>query len=119
MGGPAQQLAPRRGAVRGSLYAFAPVSPDSASAPSLSVVVVTFRHGDELRAPLAALSAQLREGDELIVVDNASGDRTPDVALEAAPQARLIRNEENVGFPAACNRGAAEASGDLLVFLNP
>ena len=87
--------------------------------PTISVVVVTFRHGEELRPALTALVAQLRDGDELIVVDNASADSTPDVALDVAPAARLIRNEENAGFPAACNRGAAEASGVLLVFLNP
>jgi GT2 family glycosyltransferase len=89
------------------------------SAPTLSVVVVTFRLGDALRRPLAALVGELRGGDELIVVDNASGDGTPDVALEVAPGARVIRHAENAGFPAACNLGAAEATGDLLVFLNP
>jgi N-acetylglucosaminyl-diphospho-decaprenol L-rhamnosyltransferase len=89
------------------------------SAPTLSVVVVTFRHGEALRPPLEALAGQLRDGDELIVVDNASGDSTPDVAVKAAPGARVIRNEENAGFPAACNVGADGASGELLVFLNP
>ena len=83
------------------------------------MVVVTFRHGEALRPPLGALAGQLRDGDELIVVDNASGDSTPDVALEAAPGARVIRNGQNVGFPAACNHGAGEASGEVLVFLNP
>ena len=89
------------------------------SAPTLSVVVVTFRHGDALRRPLDALVGELRGGDELIVVDNASGGETPDVAQEVVPAARVIRNAENAGFPAACDQGAAEATGDLLVFLNP
>ena len=31
----------------------------------------------------------------------------------------MIESESNEGFPAACNRGAAAASGALLVFLNP
>ncbi len=31
----------------------------------------------------------------------------------------VIRSETNDGFPAACNRGAADATGELLVFLNP
>jgi GT2 family glycosyltransferase len=87
--------------------------------PTLSVIVVTFRHGEALRGPLEAVAGQLRDGDELIVVDNASGDETPEVALAAAPAARLIRNPDNAGFPAACNRGAAAATGELLVFLNP
>jgi N-acetylglucosaminyl-diphospho-decaprenol L-rhamnosyltransferase len=88
------------------------------SAPSLSVVVVSFRQGEGLRPALEALTAQLRAGDELIVVDNASGDATSEVARSAAPAARVIANTDNVGFPAACNLGAAEASGDLLVLLN-
>ena len=95
------------------------MSADVTHAPTVSVVVVTFRHGDELRPALAAVTEQLRDGDELIVVDNASGDSTPEVALAAAPRARLVRNDENSGFPAACNLGAARAGGELLVFLNP
>ncbi len=86
---------------------------------TLSVVVVTFRHGEALRRPLEALMAELGDGDELIVVDNASGDETPELAETVAPSARVIRNSENAGFPAACNLGAADASGGLLVFLNP
>ena len=95
------------------------MAPAQTSAATISVVVVTFRQGEELRPALTALTAQLRDGDELIVVDNASGDSTPDVALDVAPTARVICNQENTGFPGACNVGAAEAKGDLLVFLNP
>ena len=95
------------------------MSAEPTSAPTLSVVVVTFRQGAALRRPLEALAGELREGDELIVVDNASRDDTPSVAKAAAPSARVIRSIENVGFPAACNLGAAEATGELLVFLNP
>ena len=95
------------------------MSAESNPAPTLSVVVVTFRHDEALRRPLEALAGELREGDELVVVDNASGDSTPEIAEAAAPSARVIRNDENAGFPAACNLGAAEATGELLVFLNP
>jgi len=86
--------------------------------PTISVVVVTFRQGEGVRPALEALSAQLRADDELIVIDNASGDDTPRV-VEGAAAARLVSSASNDGFPAACNRGAALASGDLLVFLNP
>ena len=92
---------------------------DSTPEPTVSVVVVTYRQGEALRGPLAAVAGQLRDGDELIIVDNASGDATIEVARAAAPAARVIRNAENAGFPAACNAGAAEATGEVLVFLNP
>jgi GT2 family glycosyltransferase len=85
----------------------------------LSLVIVTHDHRDAVRQALPAVSGQLREGDELIVVDNGSSDGTPGAVHELAPQARLIDAGTNLGFGAACNRGAAAASGDLLVFLNP
>jgi hypothetical protein len=91
----------------------------STSQPALSVIVVSYRQGEGIRPALAVVSGQLRDGDELIVVDNASGDSTPEIAHAAAPDARVIENDHNAGFPAACNLGAAAAKGDLLVFLNP
>ena len=85
----------------------------------ISVVVVTYRHGEEVRPALDALSRELGDADELIVVDNASGDDTVAVVRGAAPRAIVLESLANDGFPAACNRGAAQAQGELLVFLNP
>ena len=87
--------------------------------PSLSVVIVTHDSRDALAATLPPLVAQLRDGDELIVVDNASADGTPEAARELAPSASVVETGENRGFAAGCNRGASEASGELLVLLNP
>ncbi len=70
-------------------------------------------------AALGAIAGQLRDGDELIVLDNASSDGTPAAVREAAPRATLIETAENLGFAAASNRGAALSSGELLLFLNP
>jgi GT2 family glycosyltransferase len=72
-----------------------------------------------VRRSLPALLEQLEADDELIVVDNASSDGTVAAVGELAPRARVIAEDRNLGFSAGCNRGAAEASGDLLVFLNP
>jgi GT2 family glycosyltransferase len=68
---------------------------------------------------LQAIAAQLRDGDELIVVDSGSTDGTPDAVRETAPGATLIEAGENLGFAAGSNRGAAISSGELLLFLNP
>ena len=70
-------------------------------------------------ATLGGLASQLRDGDELIVVDNGSTDGTVQAVREAAPDATLIEAGENLGFPAASNRGAALSSGELFLFLNP
>jgi len=87
--------------------------------PSLSVLIVAWNSREELTRTLPALLSELGEGDELIVVDNDSADGTAETVQELAPRAVVLRTGRNLGFAAGCNAGAAEASGDLLVILNP
>jgi GT2 family glycosyltransferase len=59
---------------------------------------------------------------ELIVSNNASSDGSVDaVAARWAGDAkvRIVHNGKNLGFGTGCNRGAAIAHGDTLLFLNP
>jgi GT2 family glycosyltransferase len=85
----------------------------------LSVVVVSFNCREAVRRSLPPLVDQLGDGDELIVVDNASADGTPAAVRELAPDAALVEPGRNLGFAAGCNAGARRASGELLLFLNP
>ncbi|HEY6145812.1 MAG TPA: glycosyltransferase [Solirubrobacterales bacterium] len=55
---------------------------------------------------------------EVVVVDDASEDETPELLAGYAGRIRVVRLDANAGFAAACNRGAAAASGERLVFLN-
>ena len=55
---------------------------------------------------------------EVILVDNASTDRTGAFLATLRGDIRMIRNEENLGFAKACNQGAGAARGRYLVFLN-
>jgi GT2 family glycosyltransferase len=87
--------------------------------PTLSVLIVAWNSREELGRTLPALLPELGDGDELIVVDNDSADGTAEAVMELAPQARLVRTGRNLGFAGGCNAGAAAASGDLLVVLNP
>ena len=86
-----------------------------------SVVIVAADSGPLLADSVsAALASDARV--EVVVVDNASTDGEPDrVASLHRDDARfrLLKNERNLGFGPACNRGAALANGDALVFLNP
>ena len=87
--------------------------------PSISVVIVTHNSRQVVGPTVEALSLQLREGDELIVVDNDSEDGTPAAVRELDAGARVIETGANLGFSAGCNRGAEAAAGELLVLLNP
>jgi GT2 family glycosyltransferase len=86
---------------------------------SLTVMLVTYNDSDIAAAAATELASQLRPGDQLVVLDNASSDGTADAIAAAVPSATLIRSPTNTGFAAGCNRAAAAATGDLLLFLNP
>jgi N-acetylglucosaminyl-diphospho-decaprenol L-rhamnosyltransferase len=87
--------------------------------PTLSVLIVAWNSREELERTLPALTPELGEGDELIVVDNDSADGTAEAVEELAPEARVLRSVRNAGFAGGCNEGATQARGDLLVILNP
>ncbi|HEV7460518.1 MAG TPA: glycosyltransferase family 2 protein [Solirubrobacteraceae bacterium] len=87
--------------------------------PRLSVIVVTYDSAEAVARCMPRLVEQLAPGDELIVVDNASRDGTLEAVSTAAPAARVLPQPRNLGFAAGANAGAAAASGDLLLFLNP
>lgn len=57
--------------------------------------------------------------DRIVVVDNASSHPTADFTGGLDLPLRLIRNERNLGFAAACNQGASGSASNYLLFLNP
>ena len=91
----------------------------AAGDPPIAVVIVTYNNARHVRDALGSLAAQLREDDELVVVDNASRDGTAATVRDAMPAARSIQRGWNTGFASGCNAGAAASSAPLLMFLNP
>ena len=89
-----------------------------AALPSVSVIVPTKDRAAELEDCLAALFAvdYPPERFEVIVVDDGSSDRTPDVA-KAYP-CRYIANDRNRGQSYSRNAGARAASGEILAFID-
>lgn len=79
------------------------------------VTVVTVLHRSE--AVIDAALASVPPGVGVVVVDNASPDRSADHAVAAG--ARLVTNRGNLGFGTGCNRGAALVRTPYTLFLNP
>ena len=87
--------------------------------PSLSVVIVVWNAQKYVIECLESMREYCQEiYDEVIVVDNASSDGTPELIAEQFPEFRLIRNTENLGFAKANNIGMAECSGDYVCLVN-
>ena len=81
------------------------------------VVIVNYNVTDHVIACIASLQHHPAIST-ITVVDNASRDN-PVRLLLGAPKARLVRNTENQGFAAACNRGAEFGSAPYIFFVNP
>jgi N-acetylglucosaminyl-diphospho-decaprenol L-rhamnosyltransferase len=86
---------------------------------ALAVIVVTHQSAGHLRPLLEALEAQRRQDDEVVVVDNASTDDTPELARSIGGEIRVIETGANLGFAGGCHAGADATHAPLLLFLNP
>jgi N-acetylglucosaminyl-diphospho-decaprenol L-rhamnosyltransferase len=64
------------------------------------------------------LDAVVGQGHEVIVVDNASTDRTAVLARESSPETRVVSLVENKGYGAALNAGLAIASRPYALLIN-
>jgi len=89
------------------------------AADAIAVVVVTYQSAEELAGLAPTLLPQLREDDELTIVDNASSDGTADAARTLCPSARVIETGANLGFAGGTVVGVAQTQAPLLLFLNP
>jgi glycosyltransferase involved in cell wall biosynthesis len=89
-----------------------------------TVTLCTHNHADRLRRTLTDLSQVVSPDStwELLVVDNASSDRTPVLLREPwwnRPDVPLrIVREENLGLSNARNRAIDEARGEYIVFMD-
>ena len=93
---------------------------DSPGGPSARVtaVVVNYKSRDLLVG--RCLPSLRAEGvDEIVVVDNDSGDGVEAALAAADPAALFVAAGANLGFGSGVNRGVARAGRELLLIINP
>jgi N-acetylglucosaminyl-diphospho-decaprenol L-rhamnosyltransferase len=83
---------------------------------SITVIIVNFNTCDLLRACIE--SVLYEAPDEVIVVDNASTDRSSDMMEAKFPSIRLQKNETNIGYGAAANQAIATCTTNYVLLLN-
>lgn len=86
----------------------------------VSFIIPLFNCLDLTKACLASLQATLPRSldHEIIFVDDGSTDGTREWLSTLAAPIRPILNDRNLGYAASNNRGAREATGDVLGLLN-
>jgi len=94
-------------------------SPAVGSAPPLfSIVIVNWNGRADLAACLASLADVRSQVAEVLVVDNGSTDGSLELVRRDFPWAKLLAQEDNLGFAEGSNRGIAASRGRWVVLLN-
>ena len=87
--------------------------------PNLSIIIVSWNVRELLANCLRSVFAQTGLALQVIVVDSASLDGSPEMVAEQFPQVELLACRENVGFPRGNNLGLERANGRFILLLNP
>lgn len=85
----------------------------------LSVIIVNYNTADLIVDCLNSIASQQGVNFEVILVDNASGDRSPDIVKNDYPWVNLLANKDNVGFAKANNQALKICNGRYVYYLNP
>ena len=86
---------------------------------TLSIVIVSYNARADLENCLASLQAAPPAfAHDVIVVDNASPDRSADAVKARFPAVKVVALDRNVGFAAGNNVGIKATSGDFVLLLN-
>lgn len=83
----------------------------------LSIIIVSFNTKKLLKQCLDSLQTHCSQA-QIIVVDNASRDGSPQMVQEEFPEVRLVQSDKNLGFAKANNLGIAQATGEYILLLN-
>jgi GT2 family glycosyltransferase/SAM-dependent methyltransferase len=95
-----------------------PLEFETPTEPEVSIIIPVYDGSDLTFQCLKSLITHTSDVKyEVLVVDDSSRDATQQM-LSQIKGLRVFRNEENRGFILSCNRGAEEARGKYLLFLN-
>ena len=87
--------------------------------PAVTVLIDTYNHERFIDEALVSVLEQdfPRSSMEIVVVDDGSTDRTPEIVAKFEPRVRLLR-KVNGGQASAFNAGISEALGEIIAFLD-
>jgi len=87
--------------------------------PELAIVIVSFNARADLERCLSSIDAAPPASPfEIILVDNASTDGSPELVRARWPAVRVLPQARNLGFAAACNVGIRATCAELVLLLN-
>jgi len=91
----------------------------SASKPLVSIIILNYNAGELLFNCVESVFKSDYKNIDLIIVDNASNDKSYLKCKEDFKEIQLIENKENLGYCEGNNTGIRHAKGEFIVILNP
>lgn len=88
------------------------------SKPYVSIIIPHFNGWEILNNCLKCIEKTSYENKEVILVNNASTDRSAFAAEKEFSWLKVVHNQENVGYAGGCNTGFEASKGELVLFLN-
>ncbi|MGH8102977.1 MAG: glycosyltransferase family 2 protein [bacterium] len=85
----------------------------------VTVIIVTYRSAEYIGACLDSVQKQTLPPSEIIVVDNSSGDGTPDLVRRRFPNVNILELNTNQGYGGGVNAGCSIAATDFIAVFNP
>jgi GT2 family glycosyltransferase len=85
--------------------------------PTISIVLVLFNRAELTLACLRSIAESHAQDTEVVLIDNASSDKTSQL-LDRLRGGRILRNSENRHFLSGVNQAAQECRGEYMLLLN-
>ncbi|WP_027136121.1 glycosyltransferase family 2 protein [Geminicoccus roseus] len=84
----------------------------------ITICIINYNGAGHLPATLASVQAHAEADAEILLVDNASADGSPELAVQLCPGLRVLALPTNLGPAGARNAGFAAAGCDRILFLD-
>ena len=91
---------------------------DLLDAPRFSVIITCHNQSAYIRDAVNSALEQSYQGKEIVVVDDASSDGSPQILKEYGDKIHFAAFQTNQSCPTSRNLGAAMATGEYFVFLD-
>ena len=86
--------------------------------PLVSIIILNYNGENFIERCLKSVIADPYYPKEILLVDNASKDRSLEIARRFQDSITIVENPKNYGFPKGCNQGIQVSRGEIIILLN-
>jgi len=85
--------------------------------PPVSIIIPCHNNDKTIGRVIGGALSQKYSGKEIIIVDDLSTDKSPEIISKLKKKIKIITNEKNLGLAGSLNKGIKKARGEIIVTL--